>query len=125
MDGLQRDLFDDTTYYYDWHRDVWNLGQLLIAILVEGDTFEGGGKTWFILGRGNNQSFTIMEESVFRAGIGDKMRKEVAQKNINYILKELLESKDCVSAGSVVHMDGHLYEDVVKDIETYLDLSNE
>jgi hypothetical protein len=66
-----------------------------------------------------------MEESVFRAGIGDRMRKEAAQKKINYILKELLESKDWVSAGGVVHMDGHLYEDVVKDIETYLEINNE
>jgi len=124
MSGLQRDLFDDTTYYYDWHRDVWNLGQLRDT-LVEGDTFEGGGKTWFILGRGNNQSFTIMEESVFRKGKSEAMRKKAAQEKINYILKELLESKDWVSAGGVVHMDGHLYEDVVKDIETYLEINNE
>ena len=48
------------------------------------------------------------------------MSKEIAQKTINYILRELLEHKDCVSKSSVVHMEGHLYEDVAKDIETYL-----
>jgi hypothetical protein len=125
MDGLQCDLFDGETYYYDWHRDIWNLGSLRDT-LVEGDTFEGGGKTWFILGRANvSQSFTIMEESVFRKGKSEAMRKKAAQEKIEYILRELLEHKDCVSSSNAVHMDGHLYKDVVKDIETYLELTNE
>lgn len=125
MSGLQRDLYDDTVFYYDWHNDLWNLGDLRDT-LAEGDTFVADGKTWFILGRSNgNQSFTITEESVFRKGKSEAMRKDTAQKNINYILRELLEYKDCVSSSNAVHMDGRLYEDVVKDIETYLDLSNE
>jgi len=124
MSGLQRDLYDDTVFYYDLHSDLWNLGSQRDH-LAEGDTFSAEGKTWFILGRSCDQSFTIMEESVFRKGKSEAMRKEEAQRNINYILKELLESKDCVSAGSVVHMDGHLYEDVVKDIERYLEISKE
>ena len=125
MSGLQRDLYDDTVFYYDWHNDIWNLGDLCNT-LAEGDTFEADGKTWFILGRGNaDQSFTITEESVFKKGKGESMAKDMAQKNINYILRELLEYKDCVSNSSVVHMDGHLYEDVVKDIETYLEIFKE
>ena len=125
MSELQRDLYDDTIFYYDWHSDLWNLGDLRDT-LAEGDTFEADGKTWFILGRSNSsQSFTITEESVFKEGVAEKMSKAQAQKNIIYILKELLESKDCVSAGSVVHMDGHLYEDVVKDIKTYLELHSD
>ena len=125
MSGLQRDLYDDTVFYYDWHDDLWNLGDLCDT-LAEGDTFWAYGKTWFILGRSNgSQSFTITEESVFKKGKSEAMRKDTAQKNINYILRELLESKDCVSMGNVVHIDGHLYEDVVKDIETYLEISKE
>lgn len=125
MSGLQRDLYDDTVFYYDWHNDLWNLGDLRDT-LAEGDTFEADGKVWFILGRSNiSQSFTIQEELTFKKGVSEAMRKDEAQKKINYILRELLESKDCVSAGSVVHMDGHLYNDVVKDIETYLELHDE
>tara|TARA_R110000824_G_C14914941_1_gene647059 strand:- start:62 stop:439 length:378 start_codon:yes stop_codon:yes gene_type:complete len=125
MDELQRDLFDDTTYYYSLIGDIWNLGNLRDT-LKEGDTFEGGGKTWFILGRSNaDLTFTIMEESVFRKGVSEKMGKAMAKERIEYILRELLEYKDCVSSSNAVHMDGHLYEDVVKDIETYLELNNE
>lgn len=125
MSQLQRDLYDDTIFYYDWHSDLWNLGDLRDT-LVEGDTFEADGKTWFILGRSNiSQSFTIQEESVFRKGKSEAMRKEKAKEKINYILRELLESKDWVASGGCVHMDGHLYEDVVKDIETYLELHSE
>lgn len=125
MSELQCDLFDDTIFYYDWHNDLWNLGDLRDT-LVEGDTFVADGKTWFILGRSNiSQSFTITEESVFKKGKSEAMRKDTAQKNINHILRGLLEYKDCVSNSSVVHMDGHLYEDVVKDIETYLEIFKE
>lgn len=61
MSVLQRDLYDDTVFYYDLHSDLWNLGNLRDT-LVEGDTFEADGKTWFILGRSNiSQSFTIKE----------------------------------------------------------------
>jgi len=125
MDELQRDRFDDTTYYYDFHRDIWGLGSLRDT-LVEGDTFEGEGKTWFILGRSDiSQSFTIMEKSVFMKGKSELMRKAAAKERIEHILRELLEYKDCVSLSNAVHMDGHLYKDVVKDIETYLGLNNE
>jgi|GEM_PF-6359683 len=68
MSQLQRDLFDDTIFYYDLHSDLWNLGDLRDT-LVEGDTFEADGKTWFILGRSNiSQSFTIQEEPIFSKG---------------------------------------------------------
>ena len=84
MSTLQRDLFDDTIFYYDWHNDLWNLGSQR-DYLAEGDTFEADGKTWFILGRSNaDQSFTITEESVFRKGKSEAMRKEEAQRNINF-----------------------------------------
>jgi len=53
------------------------------------------------------------------------MSKKEAQENIKYILKQLLEHKDCVSMSSVVHMDGHLYDDVEKDIENYLNILEE
>lgn len=125
MSGLQRDLYDDTIFYYDWHSDLWKLGDLRDT-LAEGDTFEADGKTWFILGRSNiSQSFTIQEEPIFIKGKSEAMRKEKAKEKINYILRELLESKDWVSSGGCVHMDGYLYEDVVKDIETYLELHSE
>ena len=125
MSGLQRDLYDDTIFYYDWHSDLWNLGDLRDT-LVEGDTFEADGKTWFILGRSNiSQSFTIQEEPIFSKGKSEAMRKEKAKENMEHWLRELLESKDDVSMGNVVHIDGHLYEDVVKDIKTYLELHSE
>jgi hypothetical protein len=61
MSLLQRDLYDETVFYYDWHNDLWNLGDLRDT-LAEGDTFEANGKTWFILERSNiSQSFTIQE----------------------------------------------------------------
>ncbi|MCP4800291.1 MAG: hypothetical protein GY893_10135 [bacterium] len=64
MDGLQRDLFDDTIYYYDWHQDYWKLGDYLCDTLAEGDTFKAEGETWFILGRSNiSQSFTIRRQA--------------------------------------------------------------
>ena len=125
MSGLQRDLYDDTIFYYDWHSDLWNLGDLRDT-LAEGDTFEADGKTWFILGRSNiSQSFTIQEEPIFSKGKSEAMRKEKAKENMEHWLRELLESKDDVSMGNVVHIDGHLYEDVVKDIKTYLELHSE
>ena len=66
MSLLQGDLYDDTVFYYDWHSDLWNLGDLR-DVLGEGDTFIAEGKTWFILGRSNiSQSFTIQEERVFK-----------------------------------------------------------
>jgi len=49
----------------------------------------------------------------------------MSKEKIEYILRELLDHKDCVSQSNVVHMDGHLYEDIVEDIETYLELNNE
>ena len=125
MSELQRDLYDDTIFYYDWHSDLWKLGDLRDT-LAEGDTFEAGGKTWFILGRSNiSQSFTIQEESVFRKGKSYAMRKEKAKENMEHWLRGLLESKDEVYMSNLVHIDGHLYEDVVKDIETYLELHSE
>ena len=125
MSGLQRDLYDDTVFYYDWQADLWNLGDLRDT-LVEGDTFEADGRTWFILGRSNiSQSFTIQEESVFKKGVSEKMRKAEAQKKINYILKQLLEYRDCLSLSNVVDIDGSLYDDIVKDMETYLELYQE
>ena len=125
MSQLQRDLYDDTIFYYDWHSDLWNLGDLRDT-LAEGDTFEADGKTWFILGRSNiSQSFTIQEEPIFSKGKSEAMRKEKAKENMEHWLRELLESKDDVSMGNVVHIDGHLYEDVVKDIKTYLELHSE
>ena len=133
MSGLQRDLYDDTVFHYDWHGDLWNLGDLR-DVLGEGDTFMADGKTWFILGRSNiSQSFTITEESVFKKGVSDrlafgycgKMRKAEAQKKINYILKQLLEYRDCLSLSNVVDIDGSLYDDIVKDMETYLELYQE
>ena len=125
MSGLQRDLYDDTVFYYDLHSDLWNLGSQRDH-LAEGDTFEADGRTWFILGRSNiSQSFTIQEESVFRKGKSEAMRKQKAKENMEHWLRELLESKDDVSMGNVVHIDGHLYEDVVKDIERYLEISKE
>ena len=45
--------------------------------------------------------------------------------NIESILRELLEHKDCVSMSNVVSTDGHLYGDVVKDIENYLKKSKD
>ena len=125
MSVLQRDLYDDTIFYYDWHGDLWNLGDLRDT-LAEGDTFEADGKTWFILGRSNiSQSFTIQEEPIFSKGKSEAMRKQKAKENMEHWLRELLESKDDVSMGNVVHIDGHLYEDVVKDIETYLEIFKE
>ena len=125
MSGLERDLYDDTIFYYDWHSDLWKLGDLRDT-LAEGDTFEADGKTWFILGRSNiSQSFTIQEEPIFSKEKSEAMRKQKAKEKIDYILRELLESKDWVASGGCVHMDGHLYEDVVKDIETYLELHSE
>ena len=125
MSGLQRDLYDDTVFYYDLHSDLWNLGSQRDH-LAEGDTFEADGRTWFILGRSNiSQSFTIQEESVFRKGKSEALGKEKAKENMEHWLRELLESKDDVSMGNVVHIDGHLYEDVVKDIERYLEISKE
>jgi len=53
------------------------------------------------------------------------MRKQKAKENMEHWLRELLESKNEVSMGNVVHCAGHLYEDVVKDIETYLELHSE
>ena len=125
MSGLQRDLYDDTVFYYDLHSDLWNLGSQRDH-LAEGDTFEADGKTWFILGRSNiSQSFTIQEEPIFSKGKSEAMRKQKAKENMEHWLRELLESKDDVSMGNVVHIDGHLYEDVVKDIETYLEIFKE
>ena len=125
MSGLQRDLYDDTVFYYDLHSDLWNLGSQRDH-LAEGDTFEADGKTWFILGRSNiSQSFTIQEEPIFSKGKSEAMRKQKAKENMEHWLRELLKSKDNVSMCNVVHMNGHLYEDVVKDIETYLEISKE
>ena len=125
MSGLQRDLYDDTVFYYDLHSDLWNLGSQRDH-LAEGDTFEADGKTWFILGRSNiSQSFTIQEEPIVSKGKSEAMRKQKAKENMEHWLRELLESKDDVSMGNVVHIDGHLYEDVVKDIERYLEISKE
>tara|TARA_B100002019_G_scaffold150238_1_gene129260 strand:- start:105 stop:272 length:168 start_codon:yes stop_codon:yes gene_type:complete len=53
------------------------------------------------------------------------MSKESAQEKIEYILRELLEHKDCVSQSNVVHMDGHLYEDIVEDVKEFLESSKE
>ena len=125
MSVLQRDLYDDTIFYYDWHGDLWNLGDLRDT-LAEGDTFEADGKTWFILGRSNiSQSFTIQEEPIFSKGKSEAMRKQKAKENMEHWLRELLKSKDDVSMCNVIHIDGHLYEDVVKDIETYLEIFKE
>ena len=125
MSVLQRDLYDDTIFYYDWHGDLWNLGDLRDT-LAEGDTFEADGKTWFILGRSNiSQSFTIQEEPIFSKGKSEAMRKQKAKENMEHWLRELLKSKDNVSMCNVIHIDGHLYEDVVKDIETYLEIFKE
>ena len=125
MSVLQRDLYDDTIFYYDWHGDLWNLGDLRDT-LAEGDTFEADGKTWFILGRSNiSQSFTIQEEPIFSKGKSEAMRKQKAKENMEHWLRELLKSKDDVSMCNVIHIDGLLYEDVVKDIETYLDIFKE
>lgn len=124
MSGLQRDLYDDTVFYYDLHSDLWNLGSQRDH-LAEGDTFSAEGKTWFILGRSCDQSFTIQEEPIFSKGKSEAMRKQKAKENMEHWLRELLESKDDVSMGNVVHIDGHLYEDVVKDIERYLEISKE
>ena len=125
MSGLQRDLYDDTVFYYDLHSDLWNLGSQRDH-LAEGDTFEAHGKTWFILERSNiSQSFTIQEEPIFSKGKSEAMRKQKAKENMEHWLRELLESNDDVSMGNVVHIDGHLYEDVVKDIETYLEIFKE
>ena len=125
MSVLQRDLYDDTIFYYDWHGDLWNLGDLRDT-LAEGDTFEADGKTWFILGRSNiSQSFTIQEEPIFSKGKSEAMRKQKAKENMEHWLRELLKSKNDVSMCNVIHMDGHLYEDVVKDIETYLEIFKE
>ena len=122
MSGLERDLYDDTIFYYDWHSDIWKLGDLRDT-LAEGDTFEADGKTWLILGRFNiSQSFTIQEEPIFSKGKSEAMRKEKAKENMEHWLRELLKSKDWVASGGCVHMDGYLYDDVVKDIETYLEL---
>jgi len=58
---MQRDLFDNTIFYYDFAADHWNLGDFR-DILKEGDTFEAEGKTWEIVGRSNiEQCFTIIE----------------------------------------------------------------
>ena len=124
MSGLQRDLYDDTIFYYDLHSDLWNLGSQRDH-LAEGDTFSAEGKTWFILGRSCDQSFTIQEEPIFSKGKSEAMRKQKAKENMEHWLRELLESKDDVSMGNVVHIDGHLYEDVVKDIEHYLEMFKE
>ena len=136
MSVLQRDLYDDTIFYYDLHSDLWNLGSQRDH-LAEGDTFEADGKTWFILGRSNiSQSFTIQEESIFstpaeQADVtelrrkSEAMRKQKAKENMEHWLRELLKSKDNVSMCNVIHIDGHLYEDVVKDIETYLEIFKE
>lgn len=125
MSELQRDLYDDTIFYYDFGIDQWNLGDLRDT-LVEGDCFEADGKVWFILGRSNiSQSFTIQEESVFRKRVSEAMSKAEAQKKINYILKQLLEYRDCLSLSNVVDIDGSLYDDIVKDMETYLELYQE
>ena len=53
------------------------------------------------------------------------MRKQKAKENMEHWLRELLKSKDDVSMCNVIHIDGHLYEDVVKDIETYLEIFKE
>jgi hypothetical protein len=124
MSGLQRDLYDDTVFYYDLHSDLWNLGSQRDH-LAEGDTFSAEGKTWFILGRSCDQSFTIQEEPIFSKGKSEAMRKQKAKENMEHWLRELLESKDDVSMGNVVHIDGHLYKDVVKDIEHYLEMFKE
>jgi len=125
MSGLQRDLYDDTVFYYDLHSDLWNLGSQRDH-LAEGDTFEADGKTWFILGRSNiSQSFTIQEEPIFSKGKSEAMRKQKAKENMEHWLRELLKSKDNVSMCNVIHIDGHLYEDVVKDIEHYLEIFKE
>jgi len=59
MSGLQRDLFDSNVYFYDWHNDPWNLGSQRDH-LAEGDNFEADGKTWFILGRSNEDMIIAM-----------------------------------------------------------------
>lgn len=59
MSGLQRDLFDSNVYFYDWHNDPWNLGSQRDH-LAEGDNFEVDGKTWFILGRSNEDMIIAM-----------------------------------------------------------------
>lgn len=44
---------------------------------------------------------------------------------INYILKELLVHKHCVTMSNIIHMDGHLYDDIVEDIKNYLELNKD
>jgi hypothetical protein len=53
------------------------------------------------------------------------MSKTLAQENIEYILRELLKHKDCVSMSNSVKSDGSLYSDVVEDIENYLNILKE
>ena len=53
------------------------------------------------------------------------MSKKEAQKNIKYILEQLLEHKNCVLNSNSVHSNGSLYSDVVEDIENYLNILKE
>ncbi len=53
------------------------------------------------------------------------MSKKEAQENIKHILKQLLEHKDCVTMSGSVHSNGSLYDDVVEDIENYLNILEE
>ena len=53
------------------------------------------------------------------------MSKKEAQENIKHILEDLLYHKDCVFNSNSVHSNGHLYDDVEKDIENYLNILEE
>jgi len=58
---MQRDLFDDQRYYYDFQSDIADLGSLRDT-LQAGETFEHNGVTWEIIEREDfNQCFVIQK----------------------------------------------------------------
>ena len=58
---MQRDLFDDKRYYYDFQSDIADLGSLRDT-LQAGETFEHNGVTWEIIEREDfNQCFVIQK----------------------------------------------------------------
>ena len=48
-----------------------------------------------------------------------------AQEKVNSILRELLSHKNGVAMSNAVHSEGYLYDDVVEDIENYLNILKE
>jgi hypothetical protein len=58
---MQRDLFDDKRYYYDFQSDIAGLGPLRDTLKVA-ETFNHNGVTWEIIEREDiNQCFVIQK----------------------------------------------------------------